>query len=231
MKILLIFALIPIFNFAQESSICQIEYQARRDSILLETQFGSIYFTRDTSAVSYDYLNPTQIDSTIFTQYFRNMQLEFERERSIQTKHIKYPFIDSHWTPISRFNDEFCLYGPSDWMEHTELLFTDSLLYNLRSDGDLEFILSVNQISQTTFEIELINYYNQSHFLNINLVDESNGIAIFEWFDENHESFGQSFFVNSNMVRKYPIIIYDCGFQKCAFGDVNFFQANDFSGY
>lgn len=231
MKILLIFVLIPFINIAQESSIYQIEYQARRDSILLETQFGSIYFTRDTSAVSYDYLNPNQIDSTIFTQFYRKMQLELERERSIQTKHFNYPFINSHWTPISRFNNDFCLYGPSDWMEHTELFFTDSLLYNLRSDGDLEFILSVNQISQNSCEIELLNFFNQSQFLKIQLVDDTNGLAIFEWFDENHASFGRSFFVNSDMVRKYPIIIYDCGFQKCAFGDVTFFQAHDFSAY
>lgn len=231
MKNLMIFILTPFLNFAQELGLNQIDYQARRDSILLETQFGSIYFTNDTSAVSYDYLNPIQIDSSIFTEFYREMQLELEDSFSIQTKHFMHPLINSHWTNIFRFNDKFCLYGPSDWMAHTELLFTDSLLYNLRSDGDLEFINSVLVINSTTCEFELITFLNEHYFLSIRFVDENKGIALFEWFDSAHNSLGKTFFVQSEKVRNFPIIIYDCGNQKCAFGDVNFFQPHDFSAY
>lgn len=232
MKYFLVLLFFPFSANAQiEPSNDKIEYQARRDSILVQTEFGSIYYTHDTTAVSYDYLNPTQIDSTIFTQFYREMQLELEGKFSIQTKHFKHPFINSHWTNLYQFNNAFCLYGPSDWMAHTELFFTDSLLYNLRSDGDLEFIMSVSTISSNACEFELLNYLNEPYFLAIRIVDENRGIATFEWYDDKHVSYHKSVYVKSEMVRNFPILIYDCGNQKCAFGDVNFFEPIDFSDY
>jgi hypothetical protein len=231
MKSLLIFILIPLQNLAQERAVNQIDYQARRDSILLETEFGSIYFTRDTSAVSYDYLNPAQIDSSVFNQFYREMQLELEDSFSIQTKHFDYPLINSHWTNIFRFDNSYCLFGPSDWMAHTEVLFTDSLHYNLGSDGDFEFIHSVSIINSNTCEFDLITFMNEHYFLSVRIVDQIKGIALFEWFDSAHDSLGKTFFVQSEKVRNFPMIIYDCGNQKCAFGDVYFFQPHDFSAY
>ena len=218
-------------NAQIEASNDKIEYQARRDSILVQTEFGSIYYTHDTTAVSYDYLNPSQIDSTVFTKFYKEMQLELQRKFYIKTKHFKHPFINSHWTNLYQFNNSFCLYGPSDWMGHTELFFTDSLLYNLRSDGDLEFIMSVSTISSNACEFELLNYWNESYFLAIRIVDENRGIATFEWFDTSHKSQGKTCMVQSEKVRKFPIIIYDCGNQKCAFGDVNFFEPIEFIDY
>lgn len=232
MKHFLVLLLFPFSVNAQiEPSNKKIEYQARRDSVLLETAFGSIYLTHDTTAISYEYLNPSHIDSMVFTQFYREMQLELEGKFSIQTNHFNHPFINSHWTNLYQFNNAFCLYGPSDWMSHTELFFTDSLLYNLRSDGDLEFIMSVSTISSNACEFELLNYWNEPYFLAIRIVDENRGIATFEWFDEKHVSLHKTLYVKSEMVRKFPILIFDCGKQKCAFGDVNFFEPIEFSDY
>lgn len=232
MKYFLVLLFFPFSVNAQiEPSNEKIEYQARRDSVLLETAFGSIYLTHDTSAISYEYLNPSHIDSTVFTDFYREMQLELEGKFSIQTNHFNHPFINSHWTNLYQFNNAFCLYGPSDWMSHTELFFTDSLLYNLRSDGDLEFIMSVSTISSNACEFELLNYWNEPYFLAIRIVDENRGIATFEWFDEKHVSLHKTLYVKSEMVRKFPILIFDCGKQKCAFGDVNFFEPIEFIDY
>lgn len=232
MKYFLVLLFFPFSVNAQiEPSNEKIEYQARRDSVLLETAFGSIYLTHDTSAISYEYLNPSHIDSTVFTDFYREMQFELEGKFSIQTNHFNHPFINSHWTNLYQFNNAFCLYGPSDWMAHTELFFTDSLLYNLRSDGDLEFIMSVSTISSNACEFELLNYWNEPYFLAIRIVDENRGIATFEWFDEKHVSLHKTLYVKSEMVRKFPILIFDCGKQKCAFGDVNFFEPIEFIDY
>lgn len=232
MKYLLILLFFPFNVNAQiEPSNYKIDYQARRDSVLLETAFGSIYLTHDTSSITYEYLNPSHIDSTVFTEFFKEIQLELEKSGTVETKHFKHPFINTHWTNLYQFNNALCLYGPSDWMEHTELLLTDSLLYFLSSEPSLSIVLSTSLFNSNNCEFELLNFINEKQFIQIRIVDENRGVATFEWFDDKHVSYHKSVYVKSDMVRNFPIIIYDCGNQKCAFGDVNFFQPHDYNAY
>jgi len=149
----------------------QIKYEARRDSILVQTNYGSVYFTRDTTAKSYSYLNPNKIDSSIFQTIIPEMIKSIVIEHKLKIKHFEHNLINSTWSSLYWFNNEFCLYSPSDWMNTTQVLITDSTFYFLKSDPMVEIIKNFRPINSNKFEFTSIDNFGAARTTTIDIID------------------------------------------------------------
>lgn len=217
-------------ELSNNNTDANIKYEARRDSILLQTDYGSIYYTRDTSSRFYDWLNPTKIDSSIFKEPLANLMIETIKKNNATIKHFINPLVNTNWCSLFQFNNDYCLYGPSDLMENRPILITDSIYYVMSSDMELEIITDYQIKNNVTHEFSLLDYDGNSSFLLITIIDTNNGIAIWEYRDENYRTIDKSFKVKAQHVKQFPMIIYDCGNQKCNFGVTDYFDKPNFEG-
>lgn len=206
----------------------EIKYQARRDNILLQTDYGSVYFSTDTTAISYDYLNPKEIDSTIFKTDLLSISKQIIESNNIKLKHFKNDLVSTNWSSLYWFNNDFCLYGPSDWMANTPILITDSIIYSLNSDPMLDIILDFSMKEKNIYEFKVKNYNGKTEKIIIEIIDIKKGIAIWEYRDENNLRLNKVLKVKSEFVKLFPIIICDCGDSKCVFEKTNYFEKPDF---
>jgi hypothetical protein len=207
----------------------QIKYEARRDSILDQTNYGSVYFTRDTTAKSYSYLNPKEIDSSIFQSIMPPMIESIEVEHKSKIKHFDHDLINTSWTSLYWFNNEFCLYSPSDWMSNTQILITDSTFYFLSSvDPMLEIIKNFRQLNSKKFEFSSIDYFGEIRTTTIDIINSEKGIAIWEYKNSNNDSIVKVLKVKSENVKLFPMIICDCGDRKCVFERTDFFETPNY---
>lgn len=207
----------------------EINYQARRDSVLLQTEYGSIYFTRDLTARGYGYLNPEEIDSSVFQTIMPEIIQSIQESQKTPVKHFNHQLINSSWSSLYWFNNDFCLYSPSDWMSNKPMLITDSIIYELASDPGLEIIKSVQEINNHKIEFTSQEYSGEVKTTSIEIIDPQRGIAIWEYKYGNNDSVVRELRVRSEYVRLFPMIICDCGDNKCVFGGENFFSEPDYS--
>lgn len=206
----------------------EIKYQAKRDSILLQADYGSVYLTYDTTAISYDYLNPKEIDSNIFKTDLLNISKYIKESNNIKLKHFKNDLVNTNWSSLYWFNNNFCLYGPSDWMENTPILITDSIIYYLNSDPMLDIVIDFSKTENNHYEFSVKNYNGKTENIIIEIIDTKKGIAIWEYRDENNLTINKALKVKSEFVKLFPIIICDCGDSKCVFEKTNYFEKPDF---
>lgn len=205
-----------------------INYEARRDSVLLQTEYGSIYFTKDRTAKSYGYLNPREIDSSVFQTTMPELIQYVQEKRKLPVKHFNHELINSNWSSLYWFNNDYCLYSPSDWMSNTPILITDSIIYSLRSDVDLELITGFKKLSSNRFEFSTLDFTGELKTTTIEIIDPKKGIAIWEYRYGKNDSVVRELKVKSENVKLFPMIICDCGDQKCVFEQTDFFEEPDF---
>ena len=206
-----------------------IKYEARRDSILVQTDYGSIYFTRDTTARSYGYLNPKEIDSSVFKSTMPDIIQYLQEKQNLPIKHFEHELINSSWSSLYWFNNDFCLYSPSDWMSNTPVLLTDSILYYLASDPGLEILKSFKKVNSHKFEFTSLDFTGNFKTTTIEIIDPKKGIAIWEYRYASNDSVVRELKVRSENVKLFPMLIFDCGENKCVFDQVDFFDEPDFS--
>lgn len=228
--ILLIFSLIFISLACSRNNSLLLknqkkEYYSKPDSILLKTNNGVIYITSDTTFNHYKWLNPS-ID--VNTEFF-NSQIEFFNKKD---KLNKFPLnILDKWSQIYIYKNKYFVYSPSDWMSNETLLLTDSVIYHNRSvDPDLEFIKDYSKINDSVYFFNLYspNYSEQLDFikrkLTIIVIDKKFMITKWIWTNSDNQILFTRLFVDSRNVKSFPMIVEDCGNQKCFFpnGGVKF---------
>lgn len=222
----LLFLLITLSSFGQiktnynnirgENDVKPIQYLAKRDSIIKETIYGSIYITKDTTAEMYSWLANETIDTTLFNEMFTTEDLsEFVRTNKIKMKHFSINSLKGNWSSLYILNGEFYVYSPSDWMFNKQILVADSAFYHLGSDDwSIESIQGVDTKSNGDLTFYLTGYNGESTELSIIFIDNDKNSAL--WHRKS--SAGVDFFeirVRSTEVRKFDMIVNDCLGEKC----------------
>ncbi len=116
-------------------------------------------------------------------------------------------------------------------MSNETLLLTDSVIYHNRSvDPDLEFIKDYSKINDSVYFFNLYspNYSEKLDFikrkLTIIVIDKKFMITKWIWTNSDNQILYTRLFVDSRKVKSFPMIVEDCGDQKCFFpnGGVKF---------
>jgi hypothetical protein len=195
-----------------------IEWEARRDTVLQETAYGSIYITNDKKLKYYDWLVPGDLRSMDpdERQFYNEMAVAVLDSHDVKMKHFPLGELPLKWAPLGYYNGNFYVHSPSDWMSHFNDVITDSVLYCIETDpgNSASAIMNVRSVSATTTRFELLDQLNKN-YLNIIVVDRKRGIAVWELLDGNNKLLSRSLDVRK--VKLFPMIIEDCGDAKCHF--------------
>ena len=206
-----------------------LQYEARRDSILVQTNYGSIYFTRDTTAKSYTFLNPKIIDSSIFKEIMPDMIASIETEHQSKIQHFNHDLMNTSWSSLYWFNNDFCLYSPSDWVSNSQILLTDSTCYFLASDPMLEILKTFKKVNTNQYKFTSVDYFGATRTTTIDIIDPEKGIAIWEYKYAANDSVVKELKVRSEKVKLFPMLICDCGDSKCVFERTDFFDTPNYT--
>jgi hypothetical protein len=196
----------------------KIDFYAKPDSILLKSLNGYIYITKDTTFEHYEWLNP-KLDNN--NEIYLSLYKTFSLKKSLNKRQNELP---KKWTEIFLFDKKFYVYSPSDWMSSENLYLSDTILYHIRSvDPDIEFISNYKKINNGNYQFTLFtpNYSDTISYVNtmliIELLDPNLKVYKWSWSNAKGEIYQKRLFVDSRNVKSFPMIVEDCGNQKCFF--------------
>jgi hypothetical protein len=196
----------------QEQDTDSFIFKVKPDTILKMNDYGCIYITEDTSFENYDRLIPKSIDNykDFYSEWYDEMMKKLNPK--LNTKPLNsFPL---KWSSLYVYQNKYFVYSPIDWLSNSSYYFTDSILYRINSDGDLEFIIDYLRISKNIYEFKLLDYFGSTSFLKIYFIDRPKGIAIWENLDNNRNVLDRKLMVNSNSVKFFPMIVSDSGDRK-----------------
>jgi|GEM_PF-3935170 len=211
-------------------------WMSTRDSILYENEYGSIYFSRSVPERIIPWYQSDDSKDDLSQSFYTDFVAELMESLAIKKVIAKTDITDIIMNDLYLFNGKPCLYSPSDWFVTANYKFTDSTLFEMKSaDPEFYFIQKSTQINAQTTEYLLAgvhyDYVETNSFqlidskLTVELINKENGIYLWTWITDGGRTLNQSLKVDSKNVEKFPVIIEDCGIQKCIFNqEYNFFS-------
>ena len=213
-QIIFIFLVSSSLSFAQKTDF---DFGAKPDSFIKKTEFGYIYITSDTSSNYYDWIIPTidtEMAHSIQNQYFSQ---EFEKI-NLSNSHFNLGSFPCKWNSVYRYQNEYFLYAPSDWMSNSGFYFSDSIIYITKSDWEpaTDYIMKDFKLSnEGNATIQTVNLLGQEIDISVCLIDKSLGIYELV-FKNQQENYATKFLMqNSDFSKKLRMIVSDCGDRKC----------------
>lgn len=242
---LTILSLFMLFSCSQklpaktnEAKKCDdIQWTGKRDSILFETEYGSIYLSKKLPLELEPYFKSDDSKNEMYSSFYK--QYIQETIDSFKLNYIKQktPLSEIIMNDLHAFNNNPCLYSPSDWFATPNYKITDSIIYKMKSsDTEFYIIQSIKINKETiTYDLTSIQYdyesgspapYLVNSQLTVKALNKQKGTYVWKWVTDNGTVVQQSIKVSSKKVSLYPIIIEDCGNQKCIFNQQhNYFEA------
>jgi len=187
--------------------------QIKKDKILLEKdKYGVAYITHDTSRREYIWLVPSHPDDNL--EAYHETYQHITGDTNLNFKFRNDLYSSSRWTPIYKIDNQYYLYGPSDWMYNFGFIVSDSTIFKQFSDGPGTFvILHSKKISDREYQFATSDYYKKQIEISIYIIDKTNEIAV--WKFETEDQVEYELMVNSNNIKKFPLVKRDCGKMKC----------------
>ena len=189
---------------------------AKVDSIISKSNFGIVYITKDTTAEMYDWLDITTPEKFELENFDSEYIRDIESYINIQMKHVKGINLHPYWTKLNKYNSQYYVYSPSDWMSNATMYVTDSILYRLTNpDPTISFITSFEKMSNDQYEIGIENKSGLVKKVQIECIDFEKGIYLWKFIKEDGDILHEEYKTPSNKVRNFEMIVNDCFDRKC----------------
>ena len=217
MRLLILFAFICL----QSSSHAQFkesEFHCKRDSIISETNYGSVYITKDHQCELYDWLCPDPkewMNVNEIIEYFPVLTNAYSPKISIGS-------IPRYWNTLYEYNGQYYVYGPSDWMFNRPEFISDSFLIGITSDFYYFSIKEHDLVNPHELRLTL-DLNGEEAQLSIRLLTFPEGASLWKYTMKNGS--WSELKVSSDYVRTYDMINNDCVNQKC-FQEFHFDQVD-----
>ena len=207
MRLLLFFALFFI-EFNSFGQFKESDYHCRRDSVISQTKYGSVYITRDHSCDLYSWLFPDPNEWMSTNGIIKNSPELLDAcspKKSIGS-------IPRYWNSLYEYKGQYYVYGPSDWMYNHPELISDSFLIGISSD--FYYFSIKKQVLVNPNELRLtLDLQGEEAKLRIRLLAFPEGASLWEYTMKNGS--WSELKVSSDYVRTYDMINNDCVNQKC----------------
>jgi hypothetical protein len=217
MRHLVLFALICL----QSSSHAQFkesEFHCKRDSIISETNYGSVYITKEHQCALYDWLCPDPkewMNVNEIIEYFPVLTNAYSPKISIGS-------IPRYWNSLYEYKGQYYVYGPSDWMFNRPEFISDSFLIGITSDFYYFSIKEHDLVNPHELRLTL-DLNGEEAQLSIRLLTFPEGASLWKYTMKNGS--WSELKVSSDFVQNYDMINNDCVNQKC-FQEFHFDQVD-----
>jgi hypothetical protein len=207
MRLLLFFALFFI-QFNSFGQFKESDYHCRRDSVILQTKYGSVYVTRDHRCDLYSWLFP---DPKSWMKSY-DIDANFPEIAHFSNPQQSIGNFPRYWNNLNNYHGNYYVYGPSDWMANRPDYISDSFLVEIASDITY-FRIKKAEIIRSSELLLTVDLYGEEAKLRIRLLAFPEGTSLWEYTIKN-ESWSE-LKVSSDFVRNYDMIHNDCVNQKC----------------
>jgi hypothetical protein len=207
MRLLLFFALFFI-QFNSFGQFKESDYHCRRDSLISQTKYGSVYITRDHSCDLYSWLCPEP--KSWMNSY--EIDVNFPEIAHFLKPHQSIGNFPRYWNNLYAYQGNYYVYGPSDWMANRPDYISDSFLVEIASDITY-FRIKKTEVIRSSELLLKLDLYGEEAQLRIRLLAFPEGASLWEYANKN-ESWSE-LKVSSDYVRSYDMINNDCVNQKC----------------
>ncbi len=205
---LLIFLTLFFWQFSSHAQFKESDFHCRRDSIISNTSFGSVYITKDHDCPLYDWFCPNTKDWINERKIIDN----FPELANAFSPKIFHGNIPRYWNSLYEYKGNYYVYGPSDWMSNRPEFISDSFLIEIASD--FTYFPIKRQALVSPHELHLsLDLYGEEALLRIRMLRFPAGAALWEYSIKNESWYELK--VSSEFVRAYDLINNDCVNQKC----------------
>lgn len=217
MRLLLFFALFSI-QFYSFGQFKESDYHCRRDTVISQTKYGSVYVTRDHRCDLYSWLFPNPkswMNSHDIDANFPGIAHFSNPQQSIGS----FP---RYWNNLNEYHGDYYVYGPSDWMANRPDYISDSFLVEIASDITY-FRIKKTELIRSSELLLTVDLYGEEAQLRIRMLSYPKGAALWEYTIQSESWYELK--VSSDFVRNYDMINNDCVNQKC-FQEFHFDQTD-----
>lgn len=215
-----LFILTYHFVFGQQNDF---PFLAKPDEILRKTEMGYIYTSTDTTSRIYEWMAAYEEDLKLLNEYYQDY-LDETADSAYQLS-FKPSFLNQAWVPLVNYKEKPFLYSPSDYMAFHQWYFSESALFQIQTDGSFFPYTNAQQVSDSSWEIEFYNpYLEQLNYLTVSLIEQHPELLHFVIEDHEHNEWDQFTAVSTAFLKQYPVIVNDCGMQKCFMEPLNEFK-------
>jgi hypothetical protein len=194
------------------------DLHCRRDSIISQTTYGSVYLTKDHQCELYDWLCPNPNEWMKAEEIVEN----FSELSDACSPKISIGNIPRYWNSLQEYKGQYYVYGPSDWMSNRPEFISDSFLIEIASD--FAYFSIKKQALVSPHELYLtLDLYGEAAQLRIRMLTYPKGAALWEYSIKS-ESWSE-LKISSEFVREFDLINNDCVNQKC-FQEFHFDQTD-----
>lgn len=207
MRLLYLFALF-FCQFHSFGQFKESDYHCRRDTVILQTSYGSVYISQDHRCDLYSWLCPdlkSWINSYEIDVNFPEIAHFLQPNQSLGN----FP---RYWNDLYTYHGNFYVYGPSDWIANRPDYISDSFLIEIASDITYFRIKKMELIGSYELLL-LLDLFGEEASLRIRLLAFPEGASLWEYIVKN-ESWTE-LKVSSDSVRNFDMINNDCVNQKC----------------
>ncbi|MCX8487253.1 MAG: hypothetical protein ORN53_08815, partial [Crocinitomicaceae bacterium] len=184
------------------------DFHCRRDSIISQTTYGSVYLTKDHQCELYAWLCPNPNEWMKAEEIVEN----FSELSDACSPKISIGNIPRYWNSLQEYKGQYYVYGPSDWMSNRPEFISDSFLIEIASD--FAYFSIIKQALVSPHELYLtLDLYGEAAQLRIRMLTYPKGAALWEYSIKS-ESWSE-LKISSEFVREYDLINNDCVNQKC----------------
>ena len=194
------------------------DFHCRRDSVISQATYGSVYLTKDHQCELYDWLCPNPKEWMKAAEIVEN----FPELSDACSPKISIGNIPRYWNSLQEYKGQYYVYGPSDWMGNRPEFISDSFLIEIASD--FAYFSIKKQALVSPHELYLtLDLYGEEAQLRIRMLTYPKGAALWEYSIKS-ESWSE-LKVSSEFVREFDLINNDCVNQKC-FQEFHFDQTD-----
>jgi hypothetical protein len=206
-RLLVLFSVLG-FHLCGNAQFKESDFHCRRDSVISQTKYGSVYITKDHQCELYDWLCPNPknwMEENEIAENFPELSNAATTKNSIGS-------IPRYWNSLYQYHGQYYVYGPSDWMSNRPDFISDSFLIEIASDFSYFSIQKQELVSHNEWRLT-IDLYGEEVQLRIRLLAFPKGAALWEYSIKNESWYELK--VSSDYVRSYGLINNDCVNQKC----------------
>lgn len=153
----------------------------------------------------------TKIDAYQFDEMFRpTIDAIFKNNKQFAIERLA-----TNWYPLYLYKGKYYLYSASDPGASSWIGIKNNAVYQLYFDPGVvpAVIEQVNQVNDQLIQLKLFNELEGHYSLNIHLINENKGLAVFEKINKLNEK-RYLLMVREEKMKDYPIIVNYCKEQR-----------------
>ncbi len=172
----------------------------------------TIFIDNNKDSKYYDEIS--QFNFELFDNQSYKISTDYLKEHNLTLKKVKPVIPWRNWVTLEQYKGKLYVYRPCDFLFHFRQSVNDSTFIDWTGEGPVaNKIMEQKKIDSKTYEYKLKGIYEQERIIVIHIIDNKNGIAVFEETTNKTET-KYYLMIAADKIKNVPIIVNYCPTEK-----------------